>query len=147
MFGRSFLPSPRATNLLVAVGLLSLGYAMYVRYLLIESSPVGLDCDAGLAATQCTVRAVSMFFFKNQLLGVAALALAAFHLFRPNVYVFAAALSLTGLGLVLYNNGCAAIAFALLVVSFARPAAASTTPPEGEEGRQTTGPASSMAFR
>ncbi len=142
MPGRSFLPSPRATNLLVAIGLLSAGYAMYVRYLLIEISSVGLECDAGLAAGYCTVRRVSTCFFQYQMFGIAALALAAFHLFRPNVYVFGAALAFTGFGLVLYNTGLAAIAFVLLAVSFARPAAASTTPPASAEAPRTTGPAS-----
>ena len=144
---RSFLPSPRATNVLVAIGLISLCYAMYVRYMLIETSTVALECDAGLALARCTVRAVSTVLFKNQLFGIAALALAALHLLRPNLYLFAFALALTAFGLVLYNNGLAAIALALLVVSFARPVAASTTPPASEEERQTTGPASSAAFR
>lgn len=144
---RSFLPSPRVTNFLVAIGFMSLGYAMYVRYMLIETSSVALECAAGLAAAHCTVRMISMFFFQNQLFGIAALVLAAAHLFRPNIYVFAAALSLTGFGLVLYNNGCAAIAFALLVISFARPVAANMPPPELEEGRRTTAPASSAEFR
>jgi hypothetical protein len=147
MPGRSFLPSPRATNLLVAIGFLALGYAMYVRYMLIESSTVGIECDAGLAAAHCGVRAVATFLFKLQLLGIGALILAVIHLIRPNVYVFGGALALTGLGLVLYNNGAAAIALALLIVSFARPAGASTTPPASEEVRRTTGPASSRASR
>jgi hypothetical protein len=147
MPGRSFLPSPRATNLLVAIGFLALGYAMYVRYMLIESSTIGIECDAGLAATRCGVRAVAMFLFKLQLLGIGALILAVVHLARPNIYVFGAALALTGLGLVLYNNGPAAVALALLIVSFARPAGASTTPPASEEGQRTTGPASSRASR
>lgn len=147
MPGRSFLPSPRATNLLVAIGFLALGYAMYVRYILIESSTIGIECDAGLAATRCGVRAVAMFLFKLQLLGIGALILAVVHLARPNVYVFGAALALTGLGLVLYNNGAAAIALALLIVSFARAAGASTTPPASEEEPRTTGPASSRASR
>ena len=144
---RSFLPSPRATNFLVAVGFMSFGYAMYVRYMLIEASPVALECDAGLAAAHCTVRTISMFLFQNQLFGIAAFVLAAVHLLRPNIYAFAAALGLTGFGLVLYNNGCAAIAFALLVVSFARPVAANMPPPESEEGRRTIAPASSAEFR
>jgi hypothetical protein len=144
---RSFLPSPRATNVLVAISLIALCYAMYVRYMLIETSTVALGCDAGLALARCTVRKISMFFFQNQVFGIAALAIAALHLFRPNIYLFAFALALTGFGLVLYNNGLAAIALALLVVSFARPVAASTTPPAAEEERQTTGPASSAAFR
>lgn len=45
---RSFLPSPRATNALVAIGFASLGYALYIRYLLIENSVTGLACEAGL---------------------------------------------------------------------------------------------------
>jgi hypothetical protein len=147
MSSRSFLPSPRATNVLVAIGLISLCYAMYVRYMLNETSAVALECDAGLAATRCTVRSVSMFLFKHQLFGIAALALAALHLFRPNLYVFACSLALTGLGLVLYNNGLAAIAFALLVVSFARPVAASMPPSEEEGAPRTTAPASSRASR
>lgn len=147
MSGRSFLPSPRATNLLVAIGFLSLGCALYVRYMLIETASVGLECDAGLALFRCDVRSVSMPLFQNQLFGIGALALAAIHLYRPNLYVFGAALALTALGLVLYNNGLAAIAFAFLAVSFVRPAAASTTPPEAEEAPRTTGPASSRASR
>jgi hypothetical protein len=144
---RSFLPSPRATNVLVAIGLIALCYAMYIRYMLIETSSIALECDAGLPLARCTVRAVAMLLFKNQLFGVAALVLAVVHLVRPNVYLFAFALAFSAFGLVLYNNGLAAMAAALLVVSFARPAAASTTPPEGEEAPQTTGPASSGAFR
>jgi hypothetical protein len=147
MSSRFFLPSPRATNLLIAIGLVSLCYAMYVRYMLIETSSVGLECDAGLALVRCSVRSISMLLFKSQLFGIGALVLAAIHLFRPNLYVFGGALALTAFGLVLYNNGLAAIAFALLAVSFARPVAASMTPPEGEEAPQTTDPASSRASR
>jgi hypothetical protein len=144
---RSFLPSPRATNVLVAIGLIALCYAMYVRYMLIETSTVALACDAGLPAARCTVRAAAMLLFKNQVFGIAALALAALHLLRPNLYLFALSLALTGFGLVLYNNGLAAIALALLVVSLARPAGASTNPPAAEEAPQTTAPASSRASR
>lgn len=120
---------------------------MYVRYMLVENTPVSLECEAGLAVAHCTVRKVSIFLFQHQMFGISAFVLATAHLVRPNLYVFALALALTGLGLVLYNNGLAAIACALLVISFARPVTASTTPPEGEEAPQTTGPASSRALR
>jgi hypothetical protein len=147
MQSRSFLPSPRATNVLIALGLIALGYAMYIRYMLIENSTVGLECDAGLALPRCTLRLVATFIFQHQIFGLIALAASAWHLFRPQLAVFALALTACAFGLVLYNNGLSAIAFALLVVSFARPAAANTQPPEAEAAPRTTGPASSTAFR
>src|SRR5215217_4040744 len=42
-----FLPTARQTNLLLLVGFLSFGYALYLRYLVIEQSTVGLACEAG----------------------------------------------------------------------------------------------------
>ena len=35
MYSRSFLPSPRAANALIALGAAALGYALYLRYLMI----------------------------------------------------------------------------------------------------------------
>lgn len=147
MHSRSFMPSPRAINWLVAIGFASLGYALYVRYLLIESSVTGLACEAGLAAVRCTIREVAIFLFRNQVFGIVAIVAAVYQLLRPNVYAFALALAAASFGLVLYNNGLAAIAVAFLVVSFARPAIANMSPPAPEEERQTTGPASSAASR
>ena len=51
-----FLPSARATNILLIVGFSALGYALYLRYLGIEQSPVGLACGAGLNTWLCFTR-------------------------------------------------------------------------------------------
>ncbi len=119
-----FKPSARQTNLLLIVGFLSLGYALYVRYLVIEQSQVGLACDAGLATWLCASRGVLTLLFNNGVFGWAALALAAVQFVRPALPVFAAALAFCALGIVLYNVGLASVAAALLVLSFARPWAA-----------------------
>lgn len=141
------MPSPRATNWLVALGLVSLGYALYVRYVLIENSMAELACEAGLKGAQCAIRQAVIFLFHNQVFGIIAIAAAVYHVLRPNVYAFAAALAAAAFGLVLHNNGLAALAVALLAVSFARPVALDTPPPGPEEERRTIGPASSTAFR
>jgi hypothetical protein len=55
---RLFLPSARATNVLLIVGFCALGYALYMRYLAIEQSSVGWACDAGLNSWLCTSRKI-----------------------------------------------------------------------------------------
>lgn len=116
-----FVPSPRATNWLVAIGFLSIGYAMYVRYLVVEQSSVGIACDGGLATLTCQVRHVATRLFTNQVFGFAALAFSVLNFVRPSVSLFAIALALTGLGIVLYNTALSSLAAALLIVSLARP--------------------------
>ena len=123
MFPR-FMPSARTTNWLITVGFLSLLYAFYLRYLVIEQSTVGLACDAGLNTWTCLARTVASGLFNHQVFGVAALGGAVVNLIRPSPVLFAIALALTGFGVVLYNAGWAALAGALLILSFARPASA-----------------------
>jgi hypothetical protein len=115
-----FLPSARATNALLIVGFGSLGYALYMRYLAIEQSTVGLACQAGLNTWLCFSRAIVIALFSNSVFGIAALALAALNLLRPSLVVFAAALAAACLGVVLYNVVLASLAAGLLVLSFAR---------------------------
>jgi hypothetical protein len=117
-----FLPSCRTTNWLLTVGFLALGYAFYVRYLVIESTPVGLACDAGHQSTVCVVRLVATRLFNLQVFGWVALGAALINLIRPAVPLFALALAATALGLVLYNAGLAGVAAAVLFMSLARPA-------------------------
>ena len=119
-----FLPSARATNGLLIVGFCALGYALYIRYLAIEQSSVGLACGAGLDTWLCTSRAVVTVLFKNSLFGFAALAVALLNLLRPSLVLFAVALALTCLGIVLYNIPLSSLAAGLLVLSFARRAPA-----------------------
>lgn len=121
---RLFLPSPRATNLLLAAGFLSLGYALYLRYLVIEQSSVSLACEAGLPTWLCTTRGVVLVLFRHGVFGWAALAAAALNLVRPSTVFCLIALIAAGFGIVLYNVGLSALAVALLLLSLARPAAA-----------------------
>jgi hypothetical protein len=121
---RLFLPSTRATNLLLIVGFASVGYAMYLRYLAIEQSSVGLACSAGLNTWLCFSRRIAAVLFENSVFGFAALTLAAINLWRPSLTLFALALSIACFGVVLYNVGLASLAVGLLLLSFARRARA-----------------------
>ena len=115
-----FLPSARATNYLLIVGFCSLGYALYMRYLAIEQTPVGLACEGGLKTWLCFTRHIAIVLFTYSVFGWAALIVAAVNLLRPSLLLFAVALSLCCIGVVLYNVGLSAIAVGLLLLSFAR---------------------------
>ena len=119
-----FLPNARAMNWLLIVGFCSLGYALYIRYMAIEQSTVGLACAAGLDTWLCASRAVIAILFKHSVFGFAALAVALVNLLRPSLVVFAVALALTCLGIVLYNVALSSLAAGVLVLSFARRAPA-----------------------
>ena len=115
-----FLPNARATNYLLIVGFCSLGYALYMRYLAIEQTPVGLACEGGLNTWLCFTRRIAITLFQYSVFGWAALIVAAVNLLRPSLLVFAVALSLACLGVVLYNVGLSSLAVGLLLLSFAR---------------------------
>lgn len=119
---RSFLPTARQTNVLITLGFLALGYAMYLRYLVIEQPTVALACDAGLPTWLCATRRVVTAMFNVQAFGWFALAVALINLLRPTLVLFTLALMAGAAGLVLYNAGLAAFAIGLLILSFARPA-------------------------
>jgi hypothetical protein len=115
-----FLPSARATNYLLIVGFCSLGYALYIRYLAIEQSNVGLACAAGLDTWLCFTRHIAYVLFSHSVFGWAALAVAAVNLLRPSLVLFAVGLAIACIGIVLYNVALSALAFGLLLLSFAR---------------------------
>jgi hypothetical protein len=119
-----FLPSARATNVLLIVGFCSLGYALYLRYLAIEQSAVGLACQAGLGTWQCFTRNIVISLYWHSVFGWTALIIAVLNLMRPSLVLFALGLAATCLGIVLYNNGLAGLAAGLLVLSLARRAPA-----------------------
>jgi hypothetical protein len=124
-----FLPTARQINALLVVGFLSLGYALYSRYLVIEQSAVGLACEAGLQTWGCLTRRIVIALFQHSVFGIAALAAAIINLIRPSVLMFALGLAAAGFGLVLYNSGLSGLAVPLLILSLARPAAAAEPPP------------------
>jgi hypothetical protein len=115
-----FLPSARATNWLLIIGFCSLGYALYLRYLAIEQSSVGLACAGGLDTWLCASRRVAIALFTHSVFGTAALALALLNLCRPSLIFFGAALAAAAFGIVLYNVALSALAVAFLALSFAR---------------------------
>lgn len=119
-----FLPSARATNWLLIVGFSSLGYALYMRYLAVEQSTVGLACQAGLNTWLCYSRGIVIALFTHSVFGIAALIVAALNLIRPSLVLFGVALALACLGIVLYNIQLSALAAGLLVLSLARRAPA-----------------------
>ncbi len=115
-----FLPNARATNYLLILGFCSLGYALYMRYLAIEQTPVGLACEGGLNTWLCFTRRIAIVLFTYSVFGWAALIVAAVNLLRPSLLLFAVALSISCMGVVLYNAGLSALAVSLLLLSFAR---------------------------
>ena len=117
-----FLPSARAVNLLLIIGFCAVGYALYVRYLVIEQSGVGLACQTGVNTWTCIVRRVAVSLFAYSVFGVTAVAFATINVIWPSLAFFALALAATGLGIVLYNVALSALAAALLILSLARPA-------------------------
>jgi hypothetical protein len=115
-----FFPSARATNWLLIIGFCSIGYALYMRYLAVEQSTVGLACQAGLNTWHCVMRQITIALFTYSAFGWAALVAAAVNLLRPSLVLFAIALAAACLGVVLYNVGLSSLAIGLLVLSFAR---------------------------
>ena len=116
-----FLPSARQINWLLVVGFTAIGYALYLRYLGIENSQVGLACDAGLQTLVCKARSVSTALFKNSVFGIVALIVATLHVIRPSIVLLTAGLVAATLGIVLYNIALSGIAIGLLILGFARP--------------------------
>jgi hypothetical protein len=118
---RLFVPPPAALNWVISIGFVSLGYAMYLRYLVIEQSQVGLACDAGLRTWLCLARTVVSALFNNQVFGWVSLGAAALALIRPGLVLFTIGLAASAFGIVLYNAALSGFAAALLVMCFARP--------------------------
>ncbi|WP_428526376.1 hypothetical protein [Pseudorhodoplanes sp.] len=123
-----FAPTARQTSWLIALGLGALGYALYLRYLAVELSSVGLACQAGSQTWLCATRKLVMTLFNHSVFGWTALGAAIVHLLRPTLPIFALSLVAAAFGVVLYNVGLAALAAALLIVSFARPVASENEP-------------------
>jgi len=118
---RLFRPAPASLNWVIAIGFVSLGYAMYLRYLVIEQTQVGLACDDGLRTWLCLSRTVVTALFENEVFGWVGLGAAVLTLIRPALPLFTIGLAASAFGIVLHNAGLSGLAAALLVMSFARP--------------------------
>jgi hypothetical protein len=119
---RLFLPSRREALVLALLGAAALGAALFFRYGIVQNTPLGLACEAGRGGVVCAARLAVILKFTFSVFGWGALIAAAIQLWRPNVVTFGIGLVFALSGLVLYNTGASALAFALLLLSLARPA-------------------------
>ena len=117
-----FRLSARQVQWILIVGFLTVGYALYLRYLAIEFSPTALACEAGLPTWLCKTRLAVPWLFKNSVFGTAAMVIAVLHVIRPSIVLLTAGIITAGAGIVLYNISLSGIAIALLILGFARPA-------------------------
>src|SRR5262249_51289809 len=78
-----FLPTARQTNWLLLLALLSLGEALYLRYLAIEYAQVSLACQAGLDTWLCATFRLVIVLFNYSAFGWIALGAALLNLLRP----------------------------------------------------------------
>jgi hypothetical protein len=119
-----FRLTPYQVQFLLVVGFVTVGYALYLRYLAVEFSTVALACDAGLQTLLCKSRALATYLFKNSVFGIVALIVATLHVMRPSIATLTVGLIAAGFGIVLYNVVLSGIAIGLLILGFARPAPA-----------------------
>ena len=119
-----FRLTPYQVQFLLVVGFVTVGYALYLRYLAVEFSTVALACDAGLQTMLCKSRALATYLFKNSVFGIVALIVATLHVMRPSIVTLTVGLIAAGFGIVLYNIVLSGIAIGLLILGFARPAPA-----------------------
>jgi prepilin signal peptidase PulO-like enzyme (type II secretory pathway) len=119
-----FRLTPYQVQFLLVVGFVTVGYALYLRYLAVELSTVALACDAGLQTMLCKSRTLATYLFKNSVFGIAALIIATLHVMRPSIVLLTLGLIAAGSGIVLYNIALSGIAIGLLILGFARPAPA-----------------------
>jgi hypothetical protein len=121
---KPFRLTPYQVQFLLVVGFLTVGYALYLRYLAVEFSTVALACDAGLQTMLCKTRLLATYLFRNSVFGVVAFVIATLHMIRPSIVLLTLGLIAAGFGIVLYNIGLSGIAIGLLILGFARPAPA-----------------------
>jgi hypothetical protein len=121
---KPFRLTPYQVQFLLIVGFVTVGYALYLRYLAVEFSTVALACDGGLQSLLCKSRTLATTLFKNSVFGIVALIIATLHVMRPSIVLLTGGLIAAGLGIVLYNIVLSGLAIGLLILGFARPAPA-----------------------
>ena len=119
-----FRLTPYQVQWLMIVGFITVGYALYLRYMAVEFSPVALACDAGLQTVLCKMRVLATVLFKNSVFGIVALVIATLNLMRPSIVLLTGGLIAASFGIVLYNVGLSGLAVGLFILGFARPAPA-----------------------
>src|SRR4030088_3517973 len=123
-----FRLTPYQVQWLLVVGFLTVGFALYLRYLAIELSTVALACDAGLQTMLCKTRLLATYLFRHSVFGIVAISIATLHVTRPLIVLLTGGLIAAGCGIVLYNIGLSGIAIGLLIFGFSRPAPPPASP-------------------
>src|SRR6195952_5914471 len=93
-----FRLTPYQVQWLLIVGFMTVGCALYLRYLAIEFSTVALACDAGLQTMLCKTRVLATSLFKNSVFGIVALIIATLHVMRPSIVLLTGGLIAAGVG-------------------------------------------------
>jgi hypothetical protein len=119
-----FRLTPYQVQWLLIAGFVTVGYALYLRYLAVELATVALACDAGLPTLLCKTRVLATALFTNSVFGITALVIAVLHLIRPSIVLLTGGVIAAGFGIVLYNVELSGLAIGLLILGFARPAPA-----------------------
>lgn len=119
-----FLPTARQLNWLLIVAFLSLGEALYLRYVAIENVTVSLACQAGRDTWLCGTLRLTIVLFTYEVFGGVALAAALLNLLRPSLVLVTVALAAAAFGVVLHNADLSALAAGVLILSLARSAPA-----------------------
>jgi hypothetical protein len=117
-----FAPTARQINILLIIGFLCIGEAMYLRYMVMENSTASLACQAGLSTWLCDSFRLANVLYPRQVFGGVALAIALLNLLRPSIILAALALAVAAFGIVLHNADLSALAAGVLILSLARPA-------------------------
>ena len=112
-----FRLTPYQVQWLLVVGFLTVGYALYLRYLAIEFSTVALACDAGLQTMLCKTRILVTSLFRNSVFGIVALIVATLHVIRPSIVLLTGG-TLASKSALLCQIFCDAPKFALTTSSF-----------------------------
>ncbi|MFS8038033.1 hypothetical protein ACI7BZ_13925 [Xanthobacter sp. AM11] len=116
-----FRPGPRSLNWLIPLGMGAVGWALYMRYMVVEPTLVSLACEAGLESAGCYGRAAVLALSLWNVFGAVAVAVALIQFAAPGLATFAVAMVFSAFALVFHNEIAGALAAMLLILSFARP--------------------------
>src|SRR5262245_9786060 len=97
---RLFLPTRKAASILAALGLFTVGTALYLRYAIIQNSAIGVACEAGEVSALCKLRLAVILMFVQDSFGWVAVIAAGVQLWRPNIVAFGTGLIFALMGLV-----------------------------------------------
>ena len=116
-----FRPGPRTLNWMIPLGMGAVGWALYMRYMVVEPTLVSLACEAGLESAGCYGRAAVLALSAWNVFGGVALVVALIQLLAPGLATFSVGMVFASFALVFHNEVAVALAAMMLILSFARP--------------------------